>query len=611
MTCPMTETSTTPSPSPSNSSLIIFLRKALSSLSVITNPSIQATSSDERTLRIYTLHSQLEKETRPIVLPPPKGEDAENDERTVVGEGEERVTLRRHRLILVSEIHGAQDPGKDQDPVGEAVARNEGAGVEVFVFGVVAIEYFHFAANAGSEESHNQTEEEQVQGAQQGRLLESFVYIEKIDSTGLNSTANPKPTTSRQPHNLAPTLKQSIIHAYLRFCTSPAFTSALVVSSARSASLSKPPKLSIHTFARAQPQYLFPHSARNTGKRVLSARGLVAWWKRTFEGGGWWGKCGVQKGYWYVPNETLATVGDMVSGRGVHHSLSDRNTIFSTKRAVSPSTSDNNETDNLTWTWGFPYPPALPASTAIPYFPDDPKSRALRLLGNRALVSEFVQVLGAMSECASGNLCGFFTVVIEGGQVPDGDQEAKDVDVTGEGVGDHGLAEGDFMKIINALVRKGDFSNMEKGVASTAVVKGAMEKIGVTNGAGEAGGVPWCEVRLKRGVDVPESVDEAFETGAGLREVDAQQGITTHEQTLPTGVMNLQGLVKKKRKTEEAAGNVPENGTEESGTVAGTVVNDLQRFVKRKKIPTLGTDDVTTTPTAINDLQGLVKRTKV
>ncbi|KAK4051544.1 hypothetical protein OIV83_002684 [Microbotryomycetes sp. JL201] len=79
----------------------------------------------------------------------------------------------------------------------------------------------------------------------------SMIYVSKVDTTGLASP----------PFSPARTLVSSFLTYFLQY--PPHLTT----------------RLRIHVFAKSQPQYLFPGSVDNPGKKRLDDKGLTRWWK--------------------------------------------------------------------------------------------------------------------------------------------------------------------------------------------------------------------------------------------------------------------------------------------------------------------------------------------
>ncbi|SAM03426.1 hypothetical protein [Absidia glauca] len=135
----------------------------------------------------------------------------------------------------------------------------------------------------------------------------------------------------------------------------------------------------IHVFARAQPQYLFPHSAKDGSKRVLDDRQLVGWWHATLGSGDLYDKV---KPYWIVPgvDEQEARLDTGVHQRGL-------------------------------WHYGSPYPASALATDVIPRFEDDGKARYLSSSSSDSItVEDFWTLFGYSEECGAGKLTAVFIV---------------------------------------------------------------------------------------------------------------------------------------------------------------------------------------------------------
>lgn len=185
----------------------------------------------------------------------------------------------------------------------------------------------------------------------------ALLYISKVDTTGLASPSAPSPA-------------KTIVASFLAF------------------HFAHPPhdvaRLRVHVFAKAQDQYLFPGSVENKGKKVLSDRGLIRWWKSTFDEAVR-GKDQEGMEMWYL-----------VPGLSHADSL--------------PYVPASTEKDAPKWNYGHPYdsitsplflsPPSSSSIDAegpkkemvaltdlIPAFPDDPKSRFLHSLTSSSIPS--------------------------------------------------------------------------------------------------------------------------------------------------------------------------------------------------------------------------------
>ncbi|GAB5591258.1 hypothetical protein Unana1_06158 [Umbelopsis nana] len=143
----------------------------------------------------------------------------------------------------------------------------------------------------------------------------SLAYVSKIDTTGYKA---PAPLTSILVKTYLPSLSD---------CT-------------------------VHIFARAQPQYLFPQSVKNTNKRIQTDRGLIAWWLRAITDAPFVTKLDA---WWCIPG-----VDDQESA----------------KRETGVS--QDLKLGHVNWHYGYPYDHNADAKAVIPKFPDDAKCRLLQ-----------------------------------------------------------------------------------------------------------------------------------------------------------------------------------------------------------------------------------------
>lgn len=150
---------------------------------------------------------------------------------------------------------------------------------------------------------------------------------------------------------------------------------------------SLPSSTSVFVFARAQPEYLFAESAKNTSKSVLNDRQLVSWWLSTLN------KVSVPcEGWWSVP--------------GIDDQNSALIEIGARKREWQAS-------HLIKWNYGTSYSKDAKACQVIPRFDDDAKARLLKSLhssGNNddMTVEDFWNILSIGEECGSGKVTGFF-----------------------------------------------------------------------------------------------------------------------------------------------------------------------------------------------------------
>ncbi|KAI1342693.1 hypothetical protein F5Y15DRAFT_373661 [Xylariaceae sp. FL0016] len=176
-------------------------------------------------------------------------------------------------------------------------------------------------------------------------------------------------------------------------------------------------QLVVSLFARAQDQYLFPGSIKNTGKHVLNDRGLIRWWCR-------------------VLNPLLETGGSRSDSGRTHGYLVVPGLDSFETRAYIPRTNDAPQH----WTLGHPlehispytkdpatFGDRIPPRCLIPTYPDDPKARYVneleettsekrRLLNgwhSPSTLEQFWELMAFRTECSSGRMTGFIWIVFD------------------------------------------------------------------------------------------------------------------------------------------------------------------------------------------------------
>ncbi|XXH00104.1 hypothetical protein Hte_006446 [Hypoxylon texense] len=226
----------------------------------------------------------------------------------------------------------------------------------------------------------------------------TIIFVSKADSTGyLNLLNLPKGT---------PSPIREVTACFVAF----------LVSNRR-----RPTKqLVVNLFARAQSQYLFPGSVKNSGKHVLDDRGLVKWWCRVLN-------------TMFESNDysEIRKPWDGIHGYLVIPGLDDYETRAFLPRTGSASTN---------WTLGDPLAIMSPYTkdpatfgrdihlrSLIPTYPDDPKARFIEELEESTpqkvkllrgwttpkTLDQFWEMMAFRQECSSGRLTGFIWVVFE------------------------------------------------------------------------------------------------------------------------------------------------------------------------------------------------------
>ena len=199
-----------------------------------------------------------------------------------------------------------------------------------------------------------------------------MVYIEKIDSCGMAEPIQFGIMMKDQDQAEATSLLKYAIQSYLKCLVSEWVGN-----------------VSIHVFARSQPEFLFNGSQNLSCKHVLSHTNLIKWWKNVLS----FDMKGYRTDYQiYVPNGESSAFGIQGSN----------------------------------WKWQFPYLDNDMITKSIPLFPDDAKARLVRERiedgsANVMAVKEFREYLGVCQDFCNGNVAAFLHVKVEQGDR----QEAK------------------------------------------------------------------------------------------------------------------------------------------------------------------------------------------
>ncbi|ORZ20733.1 histone H3-K56 acetyltransferase [Absidia repens] len=257
-----------------------------------------------------------------------------------------------HRLVLVTTATNTQ-----QDGDGERLV----SGLEVYEY-----------TTRHSSKNNNKDDDDEQKGTPP---LRRTIYISKIDTTG---------------SILARGVTRRLVQAY-------------VASQQQQVG-----PCSIHVFARAQPQYLFPHSANDPSKRVLTDRQLVAWWRTTLSNKDLYSMGGDDNSsvtttpFWIVPG---------VDEQGALYDIGQKQRLVGDHGVV-------------TWRYGYPYAGDALAKDTIPRFEDDGKARYLGTLLDSAgknndeddqqnlTVDDFWTLFGYSEECGAGKLTAIFVIEI-------------------------------------------------------------------------------------------------------------------------------------------------------------------------------------------------------
>ncbi|KAJ3224174.1 hypothetical protein HDU81_008716 [Chytriomyces hyalinus] len=358
------------------------------------------------------------------------------------------------------------------------------------------------------------------------------VYVEKADSSGVHA-----PTPQSQGHQ---TRISPLAHA-LSNCLAILATQC--------------PSLSVHVFARPQPQYLFPNSASNTNKHILSHTKLTQWWVKALS-------LAVNRIQEFPRVQVKKFL--LVPGQDASHAL----------KHVADSS----------WTYGLGFGcfdsnpshqkiESMPAAKLVPQFPDDAKTKGLRLLPKDATIGDLQEVLAATGECAT-SVTGFLGVFIEKSPAEKSDpissanlDEAKrtttieqhQASTNKENPSRSNDQENIYAKMrewsqVRDALMSHDFSSFGKIEAASATILDMLKSL--------------KHVQYKC-LDLKTHVADSNNTSSTVGQV----ALADSAPAPAAGVVNnLQGLVKK-RKTQAAVSLVPVSGG----------ANDLQGLVKRKK----------------------------
>ncbi|KAI8618595.1 histone acetylation protein-domain-containing protein [Chytriomyces sp. MP71] len=362
------------------------------------------------------------------------------------------------------------------------------------------------------------------------------VYVEKADSSGFASKS--------ESASVSPLIR--VLHSYLN-------TQQKIFN-----------KVAVHVFARAQPQYLFPNSASNPKKHVLSDIRLVQWWARSLTLALPSGQPNrILRKFLFVPSKDASYL----------------------KTIVGPDHARN-------WSYGFGFGcldprqadfsveklQNLKACDVVPQFPDDTKTKALRMLERNATVSDLKEVLSVTSECSS-SVAGFFGVFLQKAagvgsslmsSTSNEEQEkeveeavpttARDAEAATE------LETRSEWDALMAFLLAQDFSDADKAAASSHALLNRFRGMQHLMYMNEVLG------------DEPVPRDEPVSTGSCEDgNIGAARLLEPSSSTLSAGtaVNNLQGMVKK-RKIDTVA--------PASGIVSVPAVTLVNNLVKRKKL---------------------------
>ncbi|GJJ77804.1 regulator of Ty1 transposition protein 109 [Entomortierella parvispora] len=268
----------------------------------------------------------------------------------------------------------------------------------VLVAGMEVLEYTLYPHPSSATESSSTTASRK--GAQS---VERIVYVAKVDTSGYWPPPSVNGANGVDIKKVkSPT--QSLVQGYLKAVRDGQLnkgddnTRGRVVTS----------KTSLFVFARAQPQYLFANSADNEKKRVLDDRGLVRWWKNML------GSVFVSPLNATTSADTISSASSLKAYWFIPGVDSERQAMGVIRQQYPPQ---SLSTGGFTWTYGYPDKESTEkASTLIPQFPDDPKSRMMRSAScqnGNVDIRTFWELTAIGEESGAGKITGFFRVLME------------------------------------------------------------------------------------------------------------------------------------------------------------------------------------------------------
>ncbi|KAF9999607.1 hypothetical protein BGZ80_009206 [Entomortierella chlamydospora] len=551
-----------------------------------------------------------------------------------------QIITVQERLILVSIGPAAADKDTSEEKEGSQKNDKEskdGDVCAVLVAGLEVLEYHLVPINNSPSTGDNSR-----------KPIERIIYIAKVDTSGswplpgINSRGLKSPT-------------HALVKGYLNGMKSVDFTesslyqnmlgttadrlSSLTISSSKNVDADdnvdtvegkdspkdikltsrRAKKTSLYIFARAQPQYLFARSAKNSGKHVLDDRGLVRWWKNMVssvystsaspesssdQGGQRVHNKSKLHGWWHIPGiETERGALRIIQSPHASSTISSPESVFN-------------------WTYGYPDKGSKEMANAIiPRFPDDPKSRLMQSpSGSDGYISigTFWELAAIAEESGAGKITGFFRVTEEKEEEVKEEEESQEShedpvsrsSSTGE-TKTKGTAEEssrkhlkgstrNYTKAINFLLDL-NFSTLERSRESTKQWKEEVNKWTLATKVGESESESvessdrsWIQ-QLTVSIDLPRA-----EETKSLHVVEAAPVTAQQSPQTPTVHTLNSGLIKRKEPVS----------TQSTPSAAVNVLN--VNLIKRKAPQS--TDDKAAAPSsadtpAVNVLSpGLIKR---
>ncbi|PVU97149.1 hypothetical protein BB561_000738 [Smittium simulii] len=313
--------------------------------------------------------------------------------------------------------------------------------------------------------THNSTSNNKNPNVQK-KIEQIIIYIEKIDSVGLDSKliSENKPIVG---------YARALVVGYLDYIYNHKYNNLDT-------------EIFIYTYSKSQPEYLFAESKANPTKKILENQLLNNWWQHTLE-----------LSMKYALNHLYAS--DKINSNNHLVLFSDncKASVFipnvescmikwainNIKTPVEPKTSEKFDKIKKFWKFEIPFASNKIASETLPCFPDDPISRLLGKEENKtATVNEIFELLAFTEECGIGRQTAFFYIfakTCKNNNCNNGDNSPNSCSVKGiDGwCATDGFISDEEMEKLNMILfdYKANFSNLEMSLKSTSSLLGQLE----------------------------------------------------------------------------------------------------------------------------------------
>ncbi|KAG0225221.1 histone acetylation protein-domain-containing protein [Mortierella sp. GBAus27b] len=526
-----------------------------------------------------------------------------------------RITVQERLILLSVEA----SPTIPQEP--SNADQGSSAQGPLLIAGLEVLEYTLFPLTTSSDpdtENDQQADGADTSNSSQPRTVERIIYIAKVDTSGCWSSCGINTSGIKSP-------ARTLVSGYLKSmraqhkshthgAASPiaagetegtasgaaAQMSSLMISPSLNKKIpddstpctdttEKAPvttddqgeqfvtKTTLYVFARAQPQYLFKDSAKNTGKHVLSDRGLVRWWKNMLTSayntddsstsgdntsdGSKESKDPSESSPEQAKEAGNATSSSATSLRGwwfIPGIGSERQALGAIQPLSQPS-NQSSSSPSFNLTYGYPHKGSKEmAQTVIPQFPDDPKSRIMRSpMGACGLVNidTFWELTAIGEESGAGRISGYLCVEEKGHEQDPAltkkeplktqdqakEETPKSTETTAESQDTVIGSTDDYTKIINELLGL-DFNDATVAVESTKEWKSRVDEwVHLANNQETKSRPSWIQ-RTVVSVELPPA-----EQTNSVNSLDTTASLTAETAQQPPAVNTLgSGLIKRK-----------------------------------------------------------------